>query len=82
MIIGNYTRTELIELGHRFLDAETEKDQDELYELFNKQFNHPDAANLFFYPENYNARSGEISEYDPSVEEVVDKAISYQAIIL
>lgn len=78
MIIGNYTRTQLIELGHKLLSSES----DQLYELFSQQFNHPCAANLFFYPENYNARTDNLTDYDPSVEEVVDKAIAYEAIRL
>lgn len=47
MNIGKLTRQELIELAHRFLSAETEKEGDRLYEEFNKQFSHPDVANLF-----------------------------------
>jgi len=82
MIIGSMNRDELIKLGNKLLNCESEEESDELYELFNKQFNHPDAANLFYYPENYNARDNDISEYEPTVEEVIDLAASYQAIML
>ena len=82
MNIGSYTRSELIDLGNRLLNADSEEGSEELYELFKQQFNHPDAANLFFYPEDYNARKNDISNYQPTVEEVVDIAIAYQAIQL
>ena len=76
------TREELIELGHRFLNAEADEESEKLYEEFNSHFTHPDAANLFFYPENYNARKDDISNYEPSVEEVVDKGLAYKPINL
>ena len=82
MNIGSYTREELIEIGRQLLNADTEDESEKFYRLFKQQFNHPDAANLFYYPENYNARKGNMSNYQPSVEEVVDIAISYQAIQL
>ncbi|KAB8154297.1 colicin immunity protein [Kordia sp. TARA_039_SRF] len=76
-------REELIELGKKIIACEgTEEEIDLLYEEFNKNVPHPDGANLFFYPENYNARKDNISDYNPSVEEVVDKALAYKAIRL
>lgn len=80
MNIGNLTKAELIDLGERLLNASNEKDSDSLYRLFNDQFSHPDAANLFFYPENDDM--SDISDYNPSVEEVVDIAIAHEPIKL
>ncbi len=77
------TREELIELGYKIVNCEGSEDEiDELMELFDENVPHPDGANLFFYPENYNARKDDISQYNPTVEEVVDKALSYRAIQL
>lgn len=76
-------REELIELGYKIVNCEGSEDEiDELMELFDENVPHPDGANLFFYPENYNARKDDISQYNPTVEEVVDKALSYKAIQL
>ncbi len=76
-------REELIELGYKIVNCEGSEDEiDELMELFDENVPHPDGANLFFYPENYNARKDDISQYNPTVEEVVDKALSYRAIQL
>ena len=76
-------REQLIELGNKIISFEgSEKEMDELYELFSRNVLHPNEANLFFYPENYNARRDDISQYNPSVEEVVDKCLSYKPILL
>lgn len=79
---GNLTRNELIELAHKFLNAPTEKEGDELYNYFNMQFSHPDTANLFFYPEDYNARKTDLSSYEPSAEEIVDIGLAHKPIQL
>jgi len=76
------SKQELIELGHRLLNAKTEEESDELYNEFNSHFVHPDAANLFYYPENWNARKDDGSNYEPTVEEVVEQALAYKPIIL
>jgi uncharacterized protein YlzI (FlbEa/FlbD family) len=77
------TREELIELGKKIVNCEgTEEEIDKMYEVFSINVAHPNGANLFFYPENYNARKDNISEYNPSVEEVVDKCLAYKPIIL
>ena len=77
------TREELIEIGNKIVNCEgTEKEQDDMYELFSKNVPHPKGANLFYYPENYNARKDNIADYNPTVEEVVDKALSYKPIQL
>lgn len=82
MNIGNLNKNELVDLGKKFLAAQTEDESNKLYEEFNKQFSHPDAANLFFYPENYNARTTDLSEYQPTVEEVVEIALNHRPIQL
>jgi Colicin immunity protein / pyocin immunity protein. len=75
------TRDELIELGKRIVNCEgTEEEIDAMYELFSNNVPHPNGANLFFYPENYNARKDNLSQYHPTVEEIVDKALSYKPI--
>lgn len=77
------TREELIEIGYKISNCiGTEEEQAELYELFSNNVPHPNGANLFFYPENYNARKHNLADYNPSVEEVVDKALSYKPIQL
>jgi hypothetical protein len=77
------TREELIELGKKIVNCEgTEEEIDAMYELFSKNVPHPNGANLFFYPENYNARRDDLSRYNPTIEEVVDKALSYKPIQL
>ena len=77
------TREDLIELGKKIVNCEgTEEEIDAMYDLFSKHVPHPNGANLFFYPENYDARRDDISKYNPTVEEVVDKALSYKPIAL
>ena len=77
------TREELIELGHKIVNCEgTEEEQDKMYKMFSDNVPHPKGANLFYYPENYNARKHNIADYNPTVEEVVDKALSYKTIQL
>ena len=53
-------------------------------ELFNRSVPHPDGASLFFYPERQGSRLDRelLRSYDPSVEEVVDRALSYVPIRL
>lgn len=76
-------RLELIKLGNSIINCVgSEEELDEMIELFNKNVTHPKGANLFYYPENYNARRDDLSKYNPTVEEVVDKALSYKPIQL
>lgn len=76
-------REELIELGTKIANCiGTEEEVDKMYEIFNKNVPHPNGANLFFYPENYNARKDDISQYNPTVEEVVDISLNYKPIQL
>lgn len=77
------SREELIELGKKIVNSEgTENEINEMINAFNKNVPHPNGAGLFFYPENYNFRKDDISKYNPTVEEVVDKALNYKPIRL
>lgn len=50
--------------------------------IFNNNVRHPEGIHLFYYPENYNKKNGNISDYNPTIEEVVDQALSYKPILL
>lgn len=77
------TREELINLGNQIIKAKgTENEHNELYEKFNKNVPYPYGANLFFYPENYNSRRDDLSQYNPTVESIVDKCLAYNGIQL
>ena len=77
------TRKELISLGRKIVEAKgTESELNSLIVLFNSNVPHPNGSNLFYDPENYNARRDDISKYNPTVEEIVDKCLSYKAIQL
>jgi Colicin immunity protein / pyocin immunity protein len=77
------TREELIGLGKGIIAADgSEEEIQKLMELFDKNVAHPKGSNLFYYPEDYNSRIHDISQYNPTVEEVVDKCLSYKPIIL
>jgi len=77
------TRDELIKLGQKIIKCQgTEEEISEMIDLFDKNVLHPNGANLFYYPENYNSRTFDISTYKPTIEEVVDKCLKYKPIIL
>jgi len=76
-------RLELIEIGYKIIKAEgSEAELEELIKIFDKNVPHPNGSNLFNYPENYNARKTDLSNYNPTVEEVVDICLSYKSIQL
>ena len=76
-------RNKLIEIGNKIIKCiGSEEEIDLLIEEFNKNVPHPNGANLFFYPENFNARKFDRLNYNPTVEEVVDIALNYKPIIL
>lgn len=75
------TREELVELGYKIVSGKGTEEEIEVWmHQFNLNVPHPNGAGLFFYPEKYNARVDDISKYNPTVEEVVDKALSYKPI--
>jgi hypothetical protein len=51
-------------------------------ELFDVNVPYPKGSSLFYCPENFNLLTGDTGEYDPMVEEVVDKCLSYKPINL
>jgi hypothetical protein len=66
-------------LGQKIKYSEgTESEINEMMALFDKNVPYPNGSSLFFYPENYDARRDDISEYDPSVSEVVQKCMDYK----
>jgi hypothetical protein len=74
---------ELCKLGHKIKFSEgTEAEINQMMATFDKNVPYPNGSNLFFYPENYNAGTFDISQYNPSVEEVVRKCLEYKAIEL
>jgi len=72
------SRDELIELGKKIMAGTSEEDISDFKELFDASVPHPDGSNLFYYPENFNADTDNISDYNPTVEEVVDKCLNYK----
>lgn len=78
------SRDELIELGRKIVELQgSEEEINNWIELFNKNVSHPNGANLFYYPGTYNEKNPEIdiTNYNPTVEEVVDKCLAYKPII-
>ena len=83
MIVTDKTRKELIELAKHFLDSLNKLDEeeiDQLYQELDSHFSHPSVVTLFFYPENYNARTHKISDYNPTIEEIIDIGINHKPI--
>jgi len=77
------TRDELIKLGKKIVDSQgTEAEINIMIKLFDKNVPYPNGSNLFYYPENYNARTYDISNYNPTIEEIVDKCLNYRSILL
>lgn len=77
------SRNELITIGQRIKTSDgTEAEIDALQDLFSQHLPHPAGASLFFYPEHYNSRTDDLTDYNPSVEEVVDKCLAYRPIQL
>ncbi len=73
----------MINLGRKIVEAkETESELEAFAVLFDSNVPYANGSNLFYYPENYNARRDDISKYNPTVEEIVDKCLSYKAIQL
>ena len=76
-------RNQLIELANKIITFNgSEEEHTNLILLFDQNTPRPNGSNLFFYPENYNARRDNISNYIPNVEEVVDKCLEYKPLII
>ncbi|MBO0593932.1 bacteriocin immunity protein [Cellulophaga sp. E16_2] len=77
------SREELIEIAKKIIKADcSEQELNELENLFDKNIPYPNGSNLFYWPENYDFRKEGIENYNPTIEEVVDKCLSYKPIIL
>jgi hypothetical protein len=77
------TREELIRLGNQIIAADgSEEDLDELIARFDANVPYPSGSSLFFWPENHSARTDAIAEYNPAVEDVVDKCLAYKPPLL
>lgn len=77
------TKNELIELGRQIVAAQgCDSKINELMEIFDKNVPHPNGSNLFYYQENYDARTVLISQYNPTVEEVVNLCLASTPILL
>jgi hypothetical protein len=74
---------ELCVLGSKIKYREgTEAEIDKMMSDFDKSVLHPKGSSLFFYPENYDAGKDDISAYNPTVENVVQKCLEYESIKL
>jgi hypothetical protein len=77
---GKLDYYELMTLGTKIKYSEgTEEDINYMIEEFNASVPHPRGAALFFYPENNKVP---LSNYDPTVNEIVEKCLSYKPIEL
>jgi hypothetical protein len=81
---GKLDYFELLAIGQKIKNSEgNELEINDLMTQFDKSVPHPQGSSLFFYPENYNAKSKiDISKYDPSVEEVVQICLNYEPLKL
>jgi hypothetical protein len=78
--IYNLNFEDLCKLGHKIKFSEgTETEINQMMTTFDKNVPYPNGSSLFFYPENYNIRKDDISQYNPSVEEVVKKCLEFKA---
>jgi hypothetical protein len=77
---GKLDYFELLAIGQKIKFSEgTEAEINDLMTQFDKSVPHPDGSSLFFYPENYKPKHHkELANYDPSVEEVVQKCLNYE----
>jgi len=73
------SRTDLIHIATRILNHDgTAEEIDMLTEHFDKYVKHPMGSNLFYYPEDYDVDTTDLSAYNPSIEEIVDKCMDYE----
>jgi hypothetical protein len=70
---------ELVAIGTKIKYSHgTEDEINKWIDLFDKNVPHPNGSSLFFYPKN----KTEIKDYNPSVNEVVEACLNYNAIQL
>jgi hypothetical protein len=72
---------QLCTLGHQIMrNLTNESALHQLLKEFDCNISRPNGSNLFFYPENYDARKDDLSNYNPTVAEVVKKCLDYKVI--
>ncbi len=76
------TREELIEVVRRAMPTSGDEDYEYYMEIFDANVAMPDASNLIFYPAEHDLDGESIGDYDPTPEEIVDQALSYQMLAL
>jgi hypothetical protein len=74
------SREELLEVVRRAMPTTRDPDYEYYMELFDAQVAMPCASGLIFWPDD--SREIDISTYDPTPEEIVDKALAYKPIHL
>ncbi len=81
--MGSLSRERFVDLMRRIMAGEgTDEELEGLCKLFDDNVPYPRGHSLAYWPDEYNARHDDISQYDPTPEEVVDKALAYKPIIL
>jgi hypothetical protein len=76
---GKLDYFELLAIGYKIVNSEgTEGEINKMMSDFDKSVPYPNGSSLFFYPENYKANKTDISKYEPSVEDVVQKCLNYE----
>ncbi|MGK2856001.1 MAG: hypothetical protein ACSLFQ_02215 [Thermoanaerobaculia bacterium] len=77
------SRTELVELARRILKSAGSGEQIEAWaEEFEAAVLMPDASMLLLWPENHVPKGVDPSTYEPNAEEIVERVLAYQPIIL
>ncbi|MFC2173204.1 colicin immunity protein [Acidobacteriota bacterium] len=76
------SRQELIEIMRSIMEGEgSEEEHQRLCDLFDANVPHPHGFLLAYWPEDYNARSDDSSEYKPTPEEVVVCCLSWKMML-
>jgi hypothetical protein len=77
---GKLDYFELLAIGQKIKFSEgTEAEINDLMTKFDKSVPYPNGSSLFFYPENYKPKHHrELKNYDPTVEEIVQKCMNYE----
>jgi hypothetical protein len=74
---------ELVAIGTKIKYSHgTEDEINNWMNLFDKNVPYPKGSSLFFYPENYKHGNTTITNYDPSVEVVVETCLNHKNINL
>lgn len=72
------TRDELIALGKRIIPQDDQESGIQaLMDTFDLNVPYPKGSRLFYFPEGYDGNVDELEDYNPIVEDVVDKCLAY-----